>query len=208
MQTRFTQIQRYRPNFNFVCKNKLHRLIFNSNFQLLEYWQPLEALEKRCEITIQMWMDFKNSFAWLMSMKKLIFCFNNFFGSGHFLIHQIGKNGKKIFGSGPFLTFFWISWIEKMAGAKKVVKMKNHFFHARQPREGIFDVCSPWCCIFTLLFRTSNGSCSTNFENWCLKMKFRGLYHTCMLWKSGLLLDFELMKCPYSIQLYYTILLF
>ena len=84
---------------------------------------------------------------------------------------------KKIFGSGPFLIFFQISWIEKMAGAKKVVKMKNHFFHARQPREGIFDVCSPWCCIFTLFVRTWNGSCFTNFENWCLKMKFIGLYH-------------------------------
>ena len=40
-------------------------------------------------------MDFKNSLAWLMGMKKLIFDFNNFFGSGHFLIHQIGKKVKK-----------------------------------------------------------------------------------------------------------------
>ena len=48
---------------------------------------------------------------------------------------------KKIFGSGHFLIFFHILWIKKMAGAKKVVNMKNHFFHARQPRERIFDVC-------------------------------------------------------------------
>ena len=27
---------------------------------------------------------------------------------------------------------------QKLAGAKKVAKEKNHFFHARQPREGIF----------------------------------------------------------------------
>ncbi len=40
-------------------------------------------------------MDFKNSFAWLTGMKKLIFYFNNFFGSGHFLIHQIWKNRLK-----------------------------------------------------------------------------------------------------------------
>ena len=29
-------------------------------------------------------------------MKKLIFSFNNFFGSGHFLIHEIGEKGQKI----------------------------------------------------------------------------------------------------------------
>ena len=32
--------------------------------------------------------DFKTSFVWLMIMKKLIFL-NNFFGFGHFFIHQI-----------------------------------------------------------------------------------------------------------------------
>ena len=47
-----------------------------------------------------------------MGMKKQIFYFNNFFGSGHFLIHQIWKKG------------------QKTAGAKKVVVMKNQFFHA------------------------------------------------------------------------------
>ena len=41
------------------------------------------------------WTDFKNFFAWLMGMKKLIFCFNNFFGSSHFLIHQIWTKGQK-----------------------------------------------------------------------------------------------------------------
>ena len=34
------------------------------------------------------------------------------------------------------------SWIKKMAGAKKVVKLKNQFFHARQPRKIIFDICT------------------------------------------------------------------
>ena len=42
-----------------------------------------------------MWLDFKNSFAWLTGTKKLIFDYNNFFGSGHFLIHQIWKNRLK-----------------------------------------------------------------------------------------------------------------
>ena len=36
---------------------------------------------------------------------------------------------KKIFGSGHFSIFFHILWIKKMAGAKKVVNMKNRAFH-------------------------------------------------------------------------------
>ena len=31
---------------------------------------------------------------------------------------------------------------QKMTGAKKVILMKNQFFHARQPREEIFEFCS------------------------------------------------------------------
>ena len=54
-------------------------------------------------------MDFKNSFAWLTGMKKLIFDYNNFIGSGHFLTHQIGKKGQKI------------------GGAKNVFHFKNQF---------------------------------------------------------------------------------
>ena len=75
---------------------------------------------------------FKNSFAWLMGMTELIFGYQKIFGSGHFLI------------------FFQISWIEKKPRAKKVVNIKNQFLHARQPREGIFDICSHQCCIFTI----------------------------------------------------------
>ena len=36
-----------------------------------------------------------------------------------------------------------------MAGAKKVVKIKNQFFHARQPREEIFEIYSYRALIFT-----------------------------------------------------------
>ena len=64
-------------------------------------------------------MDFKNSFAWLTGMKKLIFNYNNFFGSGY------------------FLTCFSDLMDQKRAGAKKVVIIKNQFFHARQLRKGI-----------------------------------------------------------------------
>ena len=42
-----------------------------------------------------------------------------------------------------------------------------------------------------LLARASNGCQYSNFENWCLKMKSRGLYHAYILWKSGLILDFQ-----------------
>jgi hypothetical protein len=37
-----------------------------------------------------------------------------------------------------------------MAGAKKAVTIKNQFFHARQPCEGISEIRSHWCCIFTV----------------------------------------------------------
>jgi len=34
---------------------------------------------------------------------------------------------------------------QKIAGAKKVVKIKNQFFHTHQPRKSSY-----WCCIFTI----------------------------------------------------------
>ena len=56
------------------------------------------------------------------------------------------------FCSGPFLVLFKISWIKKMAGAKKVIKVKNQFFNARQPSEGIFEICSYRGLNFTTAF--------------------------------------------------------
>ena len=53
-------------------------------------------------------------------MKRVIFGTDDFFGSGHFLVY--------------FLDLM----DQKMAGSQKVVITKNQFFHARQPREGIF----------------------------------------------------------------------
>ena len=115
----------------------------------------------------------KNSFARLSDTIPVIFGYKNFFGSG------------------LFLTFFWIWWIEKMPRAKKVVNEKNAFLHARQLRDEIFDVCSNGYCIFTIEVFFQNGRHQSNFENWCLKMKSRGLYHIYILWKSWLLLDFR-----------------
>ena len=39
-----------------------------------------------------------------------------------------------------------------MAGAKKVIKVKNQFFHARQPREEIFEIRSYRGLIFRDVF--------------------------------------------------------
>ena len=79
-------------------------------------------------------MDFKNYFAWLMGMKKLIFYRNNFLGSSYF-----------------FLLFSDLM-DQKMARANKVVTIKNQFFHAHQPRKGIFEIHSQRCCNFVTFF--------------------------------------------------------
>ena len=41
-----------------------------------------------------------------------------------------------------------------MAGAKKVVKTKNQFFHVYQQRKGIFEFPSHRCCIFRTFFQS------------------------------------------------------
>ena len=80
-------------------------------------------------------MDFKNYFSQLSDMKKLMFHYNNFFDLG------------------PFLTFHSNVMDQKMAGAKKVIKTKNQFFHACQLRKGIFEIHSHWCCILRTCFQ-------------------------------------------------------
>ena len=53
-----------------------------------------------------------------------------------------------IFGTYEFLVpvRFWPIFSDildqKMARSKKIVIIKNQFFHARQPREGIFEIRS------------------------------------------------------------------
>ena len=76
----------------------------------------VEAWANNCENKASVWKNLKNSFVWyswffdslvifraaleikeisLMGMKKLIFDYNNFFGLGHFLIHDILENRPK-----------------------------------------------------------------------------------------------------------------
>ena len=77
----------------------------------------------------------------------------------------------KIFGSGRILIFFLTAWIKKCLEPKKVVNKKNQFFHARQPREGIFDICLHTGVVFShFLARASNGRQYSNFENKCPKL--------------------------------------
>ena len=56
-----------------------------------------------------------------------------------------------LFGSGPFLIYFLDIMDQKMAQSKKVAIMKTQFFHARQPREGIFEIRSFWGLILTIV---------------------------------------------------------
>ena len=78
---------------------------------------------------------FQKKFSQLSDMKKLMFHYNNFFDLG------------------PFLTFHSNVMDQKMAGAKKVVKTKNQFFHACQLRKGIFEIHSHRCCILRTCFQ-------------------------------------------------------
>ena len=74
--------------------------MLSNNFHL----QPLvlncnevEAWANNYENKDSLWTYFKNYFTWLTGMKKLIFDYSNFFGSGHFSLHPIwqSKRGQK-----------------------------------------------------------------------------------------------------------------
>ena len=77
------------------------------------------------------WKKIKNFFARLTGMTILIFEESNFFGSGHFLILEILKNGPKNDRS------------------QKSYFNENQIFHARQPLEEIFEFFS--CCGFIFM---------------------------------------------------------
>ena len=66
--------------------------------------------------------------------EKTDFLLYQFFGSGHFLIHRIWTKG------------------QTSARAKKLVIIKNQFFHARQPRKGIFEIYSLLGCFLMTFF--------------------------------------------------------
>ena len=91
----------------------------------------VKAWSNSCENKASEWTDFKNSFTWLTCMKKLIFWYNDFFGSGHFSIYEILKKAQK--------------WQEP----KKVVGSKKQSFHTCWPPEGTFQICLFWGLIFT-----------------------------------------------------------
>ena len=58
--------------------------------------EPCKVSEFSHENKARAWTKLKNYFMRLTGMKKLIFRLSNFFGSGHFLIHEILKNRPKI----------------------------------------------------------------------------------------------------------------
>ena len=63
----------------------------------------VEALANSRENKAAALMDFKNSFAWLTGMENLIFDFNIFFWSGHFLNSDILKIDQKMTGAKKFI---------------------------------------------------------------------------------------------------------
>ena len=60
----------------------------------------------------------------------------------------------------------------KITGAKKVIKVKNLFFHARQPHEEIFDICLHQCNAVYSHFLSEIQNCSYCFNcgNKCPKL--------------------------------------
>ena len=91
---------------------------------MINLWQ------KRMKIN----MDFKNS-CMVESYDRSDFLDANFFCLGHFLI------------------IFSKMMDQKETPAKKDSKMKNYFFHARQPRAKFFYFCAQQNCILTFLYR-------------------------------------------------------
>ena len=70
--------------------------------------------------------------AWMNCMTEVIIWVQKFFCFGHFLI------------------IFSKMMDQKETPAKKDSKMKNYFFHARQPRAKSFDFCIQQQCILAL----------------------------------------------------------
>ena len=112
----------------FMQSNNFHLQLYVSNCNEVEAWA------NNCENKASLWTDFKNSFAWLTGMTKLIFGY------------------KKVFGSGHFLIFFQISWIEKWLHPKKLLYLiKNQFFSRSSTMRKIFKILSYWGLIFTIV---------------------------------------------------------
>ena len=109
----------------------------------------IEVLEISCKNKTSLWMDFKNSFTWLMGMKKLIFGINNFFGSGHFLIH-----------------FFWKKWSKNDRSKKIFWIQKSVFSYISNAQKKFWNPCLFSQFLAKALIELS----STNFKAKILKM--------------------------------------
>ena len=83
----------------FTTETIMNSELKNATFKIfaLKMVEPscIKVLANNCENKASLWRNFKNSFAWLTGMKKLIFGFNNFLGSGHFLIYFLWKKWSK-----------------------------------------------------------------------------------------------------------------
>ena len=109
--------------------NDLSQEFFENMFQV---WNNCSKFrENSSGKKASVWTDFRNSFMWLTGIKKWFLTFLDLV---------------------IYWSFLKISWIKKMTRIKKVIKVKNQFFHARQPREGTFKIHSYWGLIFTTVF--------------------------------------------------------
>ena len=58
--------------------------IFGKKITKMKQWEQLEVQDNSSENKASVWTNFNNFFTCLTGMKKLIFCLNKFFCSGHF----------------------------------------------------------------------------------------------------------------------------
>ena len=104
------------------CQKKLMR---SNNFFLKSYtYVKLQWGRSPGKKVCKYKTYFKNSFVRSTSMKRVIF------------------ETFDILAPVLFWPIFSDLMDWKMARSKKVAIIKNQFFHARQPREGIFEICS------------------------------------------------------------------
>ena len=69
---------------------------FGKKFAKLRQCEQFEVQENIFKNKASVWTNFKNFFAWLTGMKKLIFYYYEFFGSGHFFDPSNLKKWPKI----------------------------------------------------------------------------------------------------------------
>ena len=105
------------------------------------------------------------------------------------------------FDLGPFLTFHSNVMDQKMAGAKKVVKTKNQFFHACQLRKGIFEIHSHRCCILRTCFQIFYWLPLFQELNFSAKNQLVQCFSTCRIRISGVLLYMRAQACINPIPL-------